>query len=78
MLGPSDVLGMEPGVGISRGRGMEGASGITFHVEDVDGTYPMLLERGVRFSGPPEPMPWDDRAVWMLDPDGNRYFLVGN
>ena len=76
-LGPVAVLGGEPGVGISRGRGMEGASGITFAVDDVDETYRTLAERGVRFSGPPEPMPWGDRATWLIDPDGNRFFFTG-
>lgn len=78
VLGPVSVLGGEPGVGITRGRGMEGASGITFAVDDVDGTYAALVERGVRFSGPPEPMPWGDRATWLFDPDGNRFFLTGS
>ena len=76
-LGPVAVLGGDPGVGISRGRGMEGASGITFAVDDVDATYRTLAERGVRFSGPPEPMPWGDRATWLIDPDGNRFFFTG-
>ena len=76
-LGPADVLGGTPGVGIHGGRGMEGASGISFAVEDVDGTYQALVERGVRFSGPPEQMPWGDKVTWLLDPDGNRFFIVG-
>lgn len=76
-LGPVSVLGGEPGVGISRGAGMEGASGITFAVDDVDATYQTLVERGVRFSGPPEPMPWGDKATWLMDPDGNRFFFTG-
>jgi len=77
VLGPAHVHGMEPGQGISHGRGMEGASGITLSVDDMEGTYQTLLERGVRFSGPPAVMPWGDRATWMIDPDGNRFFLVG-
>jgi catechol 2,3-dioxygenase-like lactoylglutathione lyase family enzyme len=76
-LGPVAVLGGEPGVGISRGRGMEGASGITFAVDDIDETYRTLAERGVRFSGPPGPMPWGDRATWLIAPDGNRFFFTG-
>jgi catechol 2,3-dioxygenase-like lactoylglutathione lyase family enzyme len=78
VLGPVAVLGGEPGVGITRGRGMEGASGISFAVEDVDGTYATLTERGVRFSGPPEATPWGDKATWLFDPDGNRFFLTGS
>ena len=76
-LGPAHVFGMEPGKGISAGRGMEGASGISFAVDDVAGTYATLVERGVQFSGPPEDMPWGDKATWLIDPDGNRYFFTG-
>ena len=76
-LGPAHVLGGEPGVGISRGRGMEGASGISFAVEDFDATYRTLVERGVRFAHEPEQMPWGDKATWLLDLDGNRFFFTG-
>ena len=76
-LGPAHMFSIQPGSGITRGRGMEGASGITFAVDDVDETYRTLSERGVRFSGPPEQMPWGDRATWLLDPDGNRFFFTG-
>ncbi len=79
VLGPAEVLGGAPGQGIvTRGRGMEGASGTSFAVEDVEGTWRTLSERGVQFTGPPETMPWGDRATWMLDPDGNRFFLTGS
>jgi uncharacterized glyoxalase superfamily protein PhnB len=76
-LGPASVLGGTPGVGINAGRGMENASGITFAVEEIEATYQTLAERGVRFSGPLEEMPWGDKATWMMDPDGNRFFLTG-
>jgi catechol 2,3-dioxygenase-like lactoylglutathione lyase family enzyme len=77
-LGPAHMFTLEPGAGITRGRGMEGASGISFAVDDVDATYRTLVERGVQFTGPPERMPWGDKATWMMDPDGNRFFLTGN
>ena len=77
-LGAGQMFTLEPGAGITRGRGMEGASGISFAVDDVDATYRTLVERGVQFSGPPEQMPWGDKATWMMDPDGNRFFLTGN
>ena len=38
-LGRRGRPGGTPGVGITAGRGMENASGISFTVEDVDGTY---------------------------------------
>lgn len=78
VLGPAHVHGVEPGRAISQGRGMEGASGITFAVDDLDATYRTLLERGVRFSRPPEAMPWGGKGAWMQDPDGNSFFLVGS
>ena len=68
---------VRPGQGISRMAGMEGATGISLAVDDFDETYRTLAERGVRFSGPPEEMPWGDRGTWMIDPDGNRFFVVG-
>lgn len=77
-LGAAQMFTIPPGAGITRGRGMEGASGISFAVDDVDATYRTLVERGVQFSGPPEQMPWGDKATWMMDPDGNRFFLTGN
>ncbi len=77
-LGPADVLGGTPGGAINPGRGMEGASGISFSVDDVAGTYQALTERGVQFSGPPEETPWGHKATWLIDPDGNRFFLAGN
>ena len=77
-LGAAQMFTIPPGAGITRGRGMEGASGISFAVDDVDATYRALVERGVQFSGPPEQMPWGDKATWMMDPDGNRFFLTGN
>jgi catechol 2,3-dioxygenase-like lactoylglutathione lyase family enzyme len=76
-LGPAQMFSIPPGAGITRGRGMEGASGITFAVEDLDETYRTLVERGVRFTGPPQAMPWGGRATWLLDPDDNRFFVVG-
>ena len=77
-LGPVSVLGGEPGEGIVRAdTGMEGRSGITFAVENVEETYRTLKERGVRFSGEPQPMPWGDRATWLFDPDGNGFFFTG-
>jgi catechol 2,3-dioxygenase-like lactoylglutathione lyase family enzyme len=77
VLGGAERFSIPPGAGITRGRGMEGSSGITFAVDDVEGTYRTLSERGVQFSGPPEDMPWGDKATWLFDPDGNRFFFTG-
>ena len=76
-LGVARVHGVQPGRSISNAPGMEGTSGISLAVEDFQATYDTLVGRGVRFKGPPEDMPWGDRGAWMLDPDGNSFFLVG-
>lgn len=59
------------GAGATRG----GESGITFITSDIDATHKTLSERGVRFKGPIEDMPWGDRAVWFYDIDDNEFFL---
>jgi catechol 2,3-dioxygenase-like lactoylglutathione lyase family enzyme len=51
-------------------------TGISLIAEDLDGTYADLKGKGVTFSGPPEVMPWGQKAVWMFDPDGNEFFVV--
>lgn len=76
-LGPSHIFDAEPGSGVGAGPGMPGQTGITFGVEDVEETYRTLVERGVRFSGPLEDMPWGDKASWLFDPDGNGFFFTG-
>jgi catechol 2,3-dioxygenase-like lactoylglutathione lyase family enzyme len=78
VLGSAEVHGAAPATGIGCGEPGTGTpSGISLVVEDFDATYRSLVERGVRFTKPPEEMPWGDKATWMLDPDGNSFFLVG-
>jgi catechol 2,3-dioxygenase-like lactoylglutathione lyase family enzyme len=76
-LGPSHIFTAEPGTGVGAGPGMPGQTGITLGVDDVEETYRTLVERGVRFSGPLEEMPWGDKATWLFDPDGNGFFFTG-
>ncbi|HEX2202372.1 MAG TPA: VOC family protein [Longimicrobium sp.] len=77
-LQPAETLRIAPGEGIAReGSGMDGHIGISLAVENFDETYRTLVERGVRFTGEPEDMPWGDKAAWMVDPDGNTFFFVG-
>lgn len=52
--------------------------GISLVTDDMDSTYKELSDRGVRFTQPPEKMPWGQMATWFEDPDGNRFFLVGD
>ncbi len=53
-------------------------SGITFVTKDVDQTYEALAAKGVTFDGPPETMPWGDKATWFKDPDGNSFFFTAS
>lgn len=50
-------------------------SGIAFVTNDIDKTYAELSAKGVKFTGPPEQMPWGDKATSFSDPDGNSFFL---
>ena len=51
-------------------------TGISFTTPDIDETYRTYSGRGVKFSGPPEDMPWGQKGAWFSDPDGNQFFLV--
>jgi catechol 2,3-dioxygenase-like lactoylglutathione lyase family enzyme len=52
-----------------------GPTGISFITRDIDATHQTFSERGVRFKGEVEMMPWGQRAVWFYDQDGNEFFL---
>jgi uncharacterized glyoxalase superfamily protein PhnB len=67
------ALALESWAGGSATRG--GESGISYITHDIDATYKTLSERGVRFKGPIEDMPWGDRATWFYDIDDNEFFL---
>ena len=54
------------------------STGISLAVKDIEATYNSLVEKGVKFSGPLQDMPWGDKATWLIDPDGNAFFFVGN
>ena len=50
--------------------------GITLVSPDIDATYTTLNERGVRFKGPLEAMPWGAKGTWFFDLDDNEFFLT--
>lgn len=50
-------------------------SGIALIASDIDATYETLTQRGVKFKGPVETMPWGDKATSFYDLDGNELFL---
>ena len=54
----------------------EGSSGISILTDDIDATYADLSAKGVTFTGPPQTMPWGDRATWFSDPSNNSFFIV--
>ena len=47
-----------------------------FETDDCQKTYEMLVERGVKFAGPPEKLPWGTQAMFE-DLYGNRFILMG-
>lgn len=53
----------------------DGHTGISLAAHDIDATYETLKERGVKFKGPVEIMPWGLKATWFYDLDGNEFFL---
>lgn len=50
-------------------------TGISLIAHDVEELYATLSERGVTFTGPPEMMPWGQKATWFFDPDGNTFLV---
>ena len=52
------------------------STGIVFETNDLQEFYRTLKERNVRFTRPPEKMPWGGMMAIFEDPDGNRYQVV--
>ncbi len=50
--------------------------GLYFLVSDVDRAYQHLLAKGVRFTRPPENMPWGHRVLTTTDPEGRTVMLA--
>ena len=53
-------------------------NGVAMISPDIEATYKTLTERGVKFKGPLEDMPWGQKATWFYDLDGNEFFLAGD
>jgi len=68
------VLGHSSWVGDGKTPG--GTVGISLVSPDLEATVATLTERGVKFKGPIEVMPWGGRATWFSDIDGNEFFLA--
>lgn len=52
------------------------STGIAFETKDIEDFYHRLKGRGVRFTLPPQQMPWGGLMAIFEDPDGNRYQVV--
>jgi uncharacterized glyoxalase superfamily protein PhnB len=52
------------------------STGIAFETKDIEKFYHRLKERGVRFTLPPQQMPWGGLMAVFEDPDGNRFQVV--
>lgn len=51
-------------------------TGIVFDVQDIQGTYEVLRDRGVRFTEAPAMQPWGMWQAQFTDPDQNGYVMV--
>ena len=51
--------------------------GVSLRVDDIDGVYRSLSEKGVHFPAPPERQPWGGSLAHFHDPDGNVLTLLG-
>lgn len=51
--------------------------GVSLQVNDIDAVYERLVEKGVRFTGPPVKQPWGGTLAHFDDPAGNTLTLLG-
>ena len=80
-VGGDAQLALEPPYISDRESG--GDTGISLNVDNIDETFKTLVERGVTFNDEkgvsvtaPQVMPWGAKAAWMVDPDGNSFFVI--
>lgn len=73
----SSTLGfMPPHPDLRGGEAAPREPGLYFMVADVDRAYQHLLSKGVRFTRPPETMPWGHRVLTTTDPEGRTVMLA--
>lgn len=72
------IPGADTGIVLFTPKGHEDRIGTfvntSWQVDDVDGVYRELQERGVAFVGPPQKQPWGT-FVMMKDSEGNQIVL---
>ena len=73
----SSTLGfMAPHPDLRTGEAAPREPGLYFMVDDVNRAYQHLLSKGVRFTRPPETMPWGHRVLTTTDPEGRTVMLA--
>jgi uncharacterized glyoxalase superfamily protein PhnB len=75
--GSSSLGFMPPHPDMRGGEATPREPGLYFMVEDVDRAYQHLLAKGVRFSKPPQTMPWGHRVLTTTDPEGRTVMIAG-
>jgi predicted enzyme related to lactoylglutathione lyase len=73
---PSSTLGFMPPHPDLRAEAAPREPGLYFMVDDVDRAYQHLLSKGIRFTRPPETMPWGHRVLTTTDPEGRTVMLA--
>ncbi|HEY4158166.1 MAG TPA: glyoxalase superfamily protein [Polyangiaceae bacterium] len=53
-------------------------SGMSCNVDDVDLLHDEYRARGVQVTQPPKDMPWGQRSVHFVDPDGNSLVFAAS
>ncbi|HEY7819866.1 MAG TPA: VOC family protein [Vicinamibacteria bacterium] len=72
----TSTLGFMPPHPDLRGEAAPREPGLYFMVDDVERAYQHLLSKGVRFTRPPEIMPWGHRVLTTTDPEGRTVMLA--
>lgn len=62
--------------GVDLGLEEKGKPHIYFLVDNVDGAYQSLKEKGVKFVTEPKDQYWGGRTATFLDPDENIFLLI--
>lgn len=47
-----------------------------FSVDDIEAEYQVLLGKSAPVTGPPENMPWGDRRICLVDPNGITVYVA--
>ena len=78
---PGQATGIVLGPEHIHGRSAPGANDpadtdIYLVTDDLQSDYERWIAQGVKFDGPPQPMPWGGLGARFCDPFGNRFFIT--